>query len=103
MAYVVGQTIGGMFGIFILYILVEWAIFKRVFDDPIKGKLTSVFVAYLIGSLLAGFGRADGGTYYWGAFLDYAIPSVLVACFAFYAGKRLKEQSREQGVAEVFE
>lgn len=88
---------------FLLSSLSEWAVFKRLFDDPIKGKLTSVVAAYLIGSSIAGFGKADGGPYYWPAFIDYAIPAVIVGCFAYFAGRRLKEKMSADGAREVFE
>ena len=103
MAYLLGEVLGGMLGMFLLWSLFEWAIFKRVFDDPIKGKLTSVLAAYLVGSTIAGFGGADGGPYYWPAFIDYAIPAAIVGFFAYFSGKRLKEKIGAEGVQEVFE
>jgi len=103
MAYLLGEIFGGMLAIFLLWSLFEWAIFKRVFDDPMKGKLTSVLVAYLAGSTIAGFGGADGGPYYWPAFIDYVIPAVIVGCFVYFSGKRLKEKIGADGVQEVFE
>jgi hypothetical protein len=102
-ANLLGEIFGGMIGIFVVSALVEWAVCKRVFDDPIKGKLTSVLVAYLLGSIGAGYGQANGGPYEWGAFFDYAIPAVIVGCFAYVSGKRLKEKMGADGAREVFE
>jgi hypothetical protein len=103
MAYLLGEIFGGMLAMFLLGSLFEWALFKRVFDDPIKGKLASVVAGYLVGSSIAGFGKADGGPYYWPAFFDYAIPAVVVGCFAYVSGKRLKEKIGADGAREVFE
>jgi hypothetical protein len=103
MAYIIGQIVGGVFGVFLLYALLESAIFKRVFDDPIKGKMGSVVAAYLMGSTLAGVGGADGGPFYWGAFSDYAAPAIIVGAYAFWQGKRLREALTKGEAQEVFE
>jgi hypothetical protein len=103
MAYILGQIVGGVFAILLLNALLEWAIFKRVFDDPIKGKVGSVAAAYLMGSTLAGFGGADGGPYYWGAFSDYAAPAIIVGAYAFWRGKHLREALTKGEAQTVFE
>ena len=92
MAFLIGSLVGGTIGIYILYAIWEFALFKRVFDDPLKGKLSSVAAAYLSGAGLAGLGMADGGPYVWGAFLQYLIPALIVAIIAYRSGMALRKQ-----------
>lgn len=103
MAYLIGQIVGGTVGVFLVFLLLEWAIFKRIFDDPLKGKLSSALAAYFVGSSLAGFGRADGGSYYWGSFIDYAVPAIIVGIYAFWQGKSLRERLLNEGAQTVFD
>lgn len=93
MAGFIGQVVGGTIAIFLLYALWEWAVFKRVVDDPLIGKVASVGAAYLSGSALAGFGGADGGPYYWGAFADYLIPAIIVGALAVKRGLTMREEA----------
>jgi hypothetical protein len=46
-AFFAGQIVGGFIGIYLLSTLFEWALFKRVMDDPVKGKDSSVLAAWL--------------------------------------------------------
>lgn len=98
--FYVGQIIGGILGIFILFVLWEFALFKRVLDDPLKGKLFSAGAAYLTGATVAGFGGADGGPYYWGAFLDYLIPGMVVTAYAFRNGQKARTQTADTAELE---
>lgn len=107
MAVFMGQILGGTVGIFLLYALWEWAVFKRVTTDPLTAKAASVVAAYISGSTLAGFGGADGGPYYWGAFADYFIPALIVGALAVKLGltKRHEAATNADGVqvwAKIF-
>lgn len=103
MAYFIGQVVGGIIGIFLLYALLEWIIFQRVLDDPVKGKLGATLAAYLVGSTLGGLGGANGGPFYWNAFADYAIPAIIVGFLALWHGKRLRERQSSNEASDVFE
>lgn len=92
MAYLVGSIIGGVAAILLLSLIWERVLMKRAFDDPVKGKLASVLAAWLSGSAIAGWGFADGGSYRWDAFGMYAIPAIIVAAMAYYAGVKLRSQ-----------
>lgn len=102
MAYLLGSIVGGVIGVYLLAALWEWALFKRINDDPLKGKLTSVLAAYVTGAALAGFGMADGGPYYWGAFLQYLIPSLIVGFIAYRRGLKLRGDS-DPNLVETFD
>ena len=102
MAYLLGTIIGGTIGIYLLAALWEWAVIKRTVDDPLTGKLASAGLAYLTGATLGGFGGADGGPFFWGAFLQYLIPALIVGGFAYRRGLKLRNESEAQNV-ETFE
>ena len=40
-AALLGQMVGGVIGVYIMAVLWESLLFKRVMDDPVKGKFTS--------------------------------------------------------------
>ncbi|SNT15972.1 hypothetical protein SAMN06295912_15019 [Sphingomonas laterariae] len=91
---------GGTLGVFVLFVLWEFALFKRVMDDPLKGKMLSVLAAWLTIGGVAGFGLANGGPYYWPAFGVYAIPAVIVGTFAYWRGSKLREEIEQAPVSE---
>jgi hypothetical protein len=93
MAGLIGLLVGSTIAIYFLYAIWEFALFKRVFDDPLKGKLSSVAAAYLSGGALAGLGMADGGPFVWGAFLQYLLPAIIVAIIAYRRGLALRKKS----------
>jgi len=99
--FYLGSFVGGLFFVYLLAALWEWVIFKRVFDDPLKGKMSSVGAAWLTGGFLAGWGMADGGPYYWPAFLLYFPSALVIAFFAYRKGHRLRE-SQPTNVDEIF-
>lgn len=39
MPILIGELVGSLFAIYLLYVLWEFVLFKRVFDDPVKGKI----------------------------------------------------------------
>lgn len=91
MAWLIGGFVGGLLLITILAIIVEKLIFQRFLDDPVAGKLWSVTVGWLMASTLAGFGMADGGPYYWFAFVVYALPAIPVGLYFHRRGVALRE------------
>jgi hypothetical protein len=94
-AILLGQFVGGLLIIYLLQMLWEFALFRRVLDDPLKGKIASTFTAYLTVSILGGFGAANGGPYAWIAFLQYLPSALVLGAFATKRGLALRAQSRE--------
>ncbi len=87
----IGGLVGGLLLITILALALEWAIFKRLFDDPVKGKLSSVFAAWLLAGLIAGFGMAEGGQFETMAFLVYLLPAIIIGIWFYKKGDDLRE------------
>ena len=95
-----GELVGGIIGVFILYSIWEWALFQRIFDDPMKGKLTSVVAAYLTASILYGFGAANGGPFVLDGFIIYLLGAMVISVYAWRRASKLREQASE---AEAFD
>ena len=56
MAAIIGLFVGAAIVLHLLSALFEWALFKRVMDDPVAGKATSLFAAWVLVSLLIASG-----------------------------------------------
>ncbi|WEK47668.1 MAG: hypothetical protein P0Y56_05080 [Candidatus Andeanibacterium colombiense] len=98
-----GQIVGGTFGVFLLYVIWEYVLFKRIMDDPVRGKLLSVMAAYLTASVVYGFASARGGPFNPAGFIAYALGAVVVGFFAVRRGVRLKdEMGSEDEVTQTF-
>ena len=96
MPILIGELVGSLFAIYLLYVLWEFVLFKRVFDDPVKGKICSVAAAYLMDCTMRGFIRADGGPFVWGFFLLHLFPALIVGAFAYRRGLALRQGSNPQ-------
>jgi hypothetical protein len=101
-AYLLGEFVGGLVAVYLMAALWEWALFKRVLDDPLKGKLVSASVGWLTSGAIAGWGMADGGPYNWSAFLIYLPAALVISFFAYRRGMALREQTDFDDVAETF-
>lgn len=89
----VGGFFGGIVAVMIASKVWEKLLFQRVFDDPIKGKLSSVLAGWLTAGIIGGFGYADDGQYAWWAFAFYLFPAILVGVWFYHKGKKLREEN----------
>lgn len=101
MAGLIGLLLGGTIGVFVLQNILEWAIFKRIADDPVVGKLGSTAAAYVLAVIIYGFGSADGGAWRPDGLFNYAPGATIVGFFAYRRGMKLRELSGDQ-VADAF-
>lgn len=98
------EMAGGVLAVWLLSALTEWAFFKRVHDDPLTGKLSSAVAGYLLASVIATFGMADGRPLNWGpTFIIYFPGLLIVGAFAYRRGKKLRSQAGGDEVAQTFE
>ena len=95
MEYSIGQLVGGTFAVFLLYFIWEWALFMRIMDDPMRGKLLSVLAAYFTASTVYGFGAANGGPYILDGFAIYLVGGLIVSIYAWNRANKLKSASDE--------
>lgn len=94
------QLLGGVFGVFVLYSIWEWAFFMRIFNDPLKGKLSSVLAAYLTASTIYGFASANGGRFVADGFFIYLLGAFVVSIYAWRRAEKLKDASGDEAVFE---
>lgn len=98
MPHMIGSLVGGFLITMLLAILTENLVWQRVCDDPLAGKLLSVLSGWLTVGTLAGWGLAEGGPYYWGAFVDSSVPALPVALFAYWRGMKLRAAAAAEDV-----
>lgn len=55
-----GEIVGGIVAMFLLASLIEWAVTKRIADNPVNGWIGSTIAAYLIGSIIFTLNGGDG-------------------------------------------
>lgn len=98
-----GQLAGGTFAVFLLYALWEFLLFKRIIDDPVKGKFGAVIAAYLTASLLYGLLGANGRAFNPSGFGFYLFGAAIVGFFAVKRGMRLRDEpGRDEQIEETF-
>lgn len=93
MYFLFGQVVGGLIAVFLLSRLIEWAIVKRVANDPVAGKLISLVAAWFVASTIYGFGSADGGDFVLRGYLIYGFAALILAPLAYSAGVRAREDA----------
>lgn len=97
--YLLGMVIGSGFLLFVIYVILETLIFKRVFNDPVTGKMVAAGVATVLMLFLA-LGSADPSQ------VTPRLLATIVAAIplALYAHRRgLKVRARQSEVAQDFE
>jgi hypothetical protein len=87
-----GGLLGGLIAIYLLAKLWEWALFMRVLDDPVVGKLSSVAAAWATAGTLSGFGLARGPDFVWIGYLLYLIPALILGVFGYRRGLKIRAQ-----------
>ena len=87
-----GMIFGGVVAVFLLSMLLEWALFKRITDSPKTGIPFSVCSAVILAIVIYGFGHANGGA--WNAFpngVAYIIGGAIVLAFRMWEyGRRVE-------------
>lgn len=91
-----GQIVGGFLAVYLLSKFLEWAIFKRVLDDALIGCALSVFSAYILATVLYGFGSADGGPWRADGLLIYLPGAIIVGVVRAFLRKRHIEKMQNQ-------
>lgn len=98
--YLIGMLVGGVVGMFLLYSIWEFVLFRRIFSDPVKNKFSAAIAAYLTGATFAGLGNADGGSFDWSAYLQYLIPALIVGGLAVRRAIKLRSNMNTDAAIE---
>ncbi|MDB5581323.1 MAG: hypothetical protein JWR80_6499 [Bradyrhizobium sp.] len=83
MAVIIGMVIVAALVLRLFSLLLEWAIFKRVMDDPIAGKVISLLAAWALTSLIIASGAI---IFRGGALLLIGAAALLLLPFAIRSG-----------------
>lgn len=97
-----GQIVGGILAIFVLHAVWEFLLFKRICDDPVKGKLLATAAAYATAVVVYGFGAADGGPWTPAGIIAYLPGAVAVAIYSIVRGRKVRQQSVESSHESTF-
>lgn len=95
-----GEFFGGLIAVFVLHVLWEFLLFKRVCNDPVLGKLLSTVAAYATIVIVSGYGEADGGPWSPNGLIMYLPGALVVGAYSIWQGKRVRAKIAE---GEVFE
>ncbi|MDH7975366.1 hypothetical protein QH494_24530 [Sphingomonas sp. AR_OL41] len=103
MAVIVGMAIGAAIVLRLFALLLEWAVFKRVMDDPVAGKVTSLFAAGVLVALIL----ASGAVLIRGiAIVIFGAIALILLPFAIRSGfkvrRRISEESLQTDLEETF-
>jgi hypothetical protein len=103
MAVIVGMAIGAAIVLRLFALLLEWAVFKRVMDDPVAGKVTSLFAAWVLVALIL----ASGAVLIRGiAIVIFGAIALILLPFAIRSGfkvrRRISEESLQTDLEETF-
>ena len=90
---------GGLFWVYLFSIIWEKAVFQRLVDDPVKGKVGATIAAYLT-AVLVSMALGTGSE----AFLFYLFGAVVVGVFKFRRGMQLRSAgATPDGVESTFD
>jgi len=91
MAVLIGSFIGAMLCIYLVATLVEWAVLKRVLDDPVQGKVGAVVIALAIAEAAYWYAGRGSAFYPIGAGM-YALAALIEAGLAYFRGLKSRER-----------
>ena len=93
MAAIIGMVIGAAIVLRLFSLLFEWAIFKRVMDDPLAGKVTSLFAAWVLVTLILASGAVlmRGG-----AILIFGATALMLLPFAMRSGFKVRRRIADE-------
>jgi Ca2+/Na+ antiporter len=84
-AYLIGSLFGGTVIVLLIALLISMA-FRS--SRPTARAAKSVIGAFLVASLLAGFGFANGGPFAWWASVYYLVPAAIVFVYLQWRFKK---------------
>lgn len=108
MAGLIGMIVGSLIGIWLLSMLLHWAVAKRFVEDPVQAATASVVMAWFVAGVLYGISNAD--RYYggpingmiWGL-IRYALPAAIVGVFTHQRALKRRDEEEAGDVDELGE
>ena len=101
MAYYGGSMIGALLAMMVLSFILEWALFKRVMDDPVAGKVGSLIFALVLASIIFML----NGNPNTAALLFYGAAALLLLPCKIWRGMgtRARLEEPDEALGEVFD
>lgn len=93
-----GALTGGFLAVGLIYILLDWLLMSRVFDDPLRGKLLAVISAYFLVATL--YSMNTGSIV---GFLSYLPGAVLVGWLGIRSARKIQARIDAADETSVFE
>lgn len=87
MAALTGWLIGSLIGCYLLYSLLHWALFKRIFADRLVSHMSAALTSYPVGATIYGLGAGQGDAFSFDGFVSYFVPSLVILGLAFKRGR----------------
>jgi len=91
----IGWLIGSLIGCYVVYMILHWAIFKRLTSDQMLSRVFAALATYPASATLYGFGTADGGDFRTEGFVSYLLPSLIILALAFMTGRKERQKAAE--------
>jgi uncharacterized membrane protein len=89
--FMIGLVFGCAF-VFFLYGVIDRLVFSKLLDDPVKGKLASIVVAWLIaGTLLALVSPQQTAGSLLAPYIVFIVPAVLIGIYAYRRGLAIRK------------
>lgn len=85
MPVLMGQLVGAFIAIFLFSMLFEWVLFKRVFDDAVKGKVGSALAALVLVEVVYALTSLGRPSYSFGVF-SYLVAGIVFAIRGYMRG-----------------
>lgn len=84
----VGTIIGALFGSFLIYSLIHWAIFKRFIEDRLVSHVLAAVFTYPLSAILQNLGAGNSSAFSSEGFITYLLPWPIVIAFSIMTGKK---------------
>lgn len=79
--------------IYLVALIAEWALWKRVLDNPVLGKVLSAATGYIVAVVIIGFTSAPRGSWNPMAFAYCMVGGVIVGVFFYMRGVKIRNDS----------
>jgi Ca2+/Na+ antiporter len=90
----VGAVAGGVIGILLLSFIIELMLFKK--QEPPKRAISTAGLAYVLATVLYGFGSANGGPFVWDGIIVY-LPGAAVV-YVWFLKRYQKSWTEEEQI-----
>jgi hypothetical protein len=85
----IGTFIGSILAMQVFSLLFEWAIFKRLMDDPVAGKVASLFTAWAFAAIIYAADSNGRGAF---PILIYGAGALIVLPYKIWGGMKVRQR-----------